>query len=88
MEQLTSHMRMNGLYEKHQSAYRCYHSSETALVKVHNNLLRPLDDGCGVFLVLLDLSSTFDTLDHDILLHRLEESVGLTTGTCIVMRIA
>ena len=36
------------------------------------------EHGCGVFLVLLDLSSTFDTLDHDILLHRLEESVGLT----------
>lgn len=76
--QLTSHMKTNGLYEMHQSAYRCYHSPETALVKVQNDLLRALDDGCGVFLVLLDLSAAFDTLDHDILLGRLENSLGLS----------
>ncbi len=76
--QLTSHMRTHGLYEKHQSAYRCYHSTETALVKVQNDLLRAVDSGGGVFLVLIYLSAAFDTLDHNILLRRLEESVGLS----------
>ncbi len=80
--QLTSHMRTHGLYEKYQSAYRCYHSSETALIKVQNDLLRALDDGCGVFLVLLDLSAAFDTLDHNILLERLESGIGMS-GTAL-----
>ena len=76
--QLTSHIKEHGLDEKNQSAYCCHHSTETALVKVQNNLLRAIDEGCGVFLVLLGLSVAFDTLDHDILLKRLEESVGLS----------
>lgn len=77
--QLTSHMRAHGLYEMHQSAYHCYHSTETALVKVQNHLLRTLDEGGGVFLVLLDLSAAFDTLECDIIL---EESIGLS-GTAL-----
>jgi hypothetical protein len=45
---------------------------------VQNDLLRAVDSGGGVFLVLLDLSAAFDTLDHNILLRRQEESVGLS----------
>ena len=71
-------MKVHALYEKHQSAYRCYHSTETALVKVQNDLLRAIDDGSGVFLVLLDLSAAFDTIDHDILLDRLKSNIGLS----------
>ena len=77
-KQLTDHMKVHALYEKHQSAYRCYHSTETALVKVQNDLLKAIDDGSGVFLVLLDLSAAFDTIDHDILLNRLKSSIGLS----------
>ena len=66
--QLTEHVMTHGLYERHQSAFHCFHSTETALVKVQNDLVRAIDDDCGVFLVLLDLSSVFDTLDHELLL--------------------
>ena len=58
-------MRKHDLYEKKQSAYRCYHSTETALLKVQNDLLVAMDKSCGVFLVLLDVSAAFDTIDHD-----------------------
>ena len=75
--QLSSYMRENGLYEMHQSAYRCYHSTETALVKVQNDMLRAVDDGCGVFLVLLDLSAAFDTWEHKVILSRLQD-LGLS----------
>ena len=71
-------MKVHALYEKRQSAYRCNHSTETALVKVQNDLLRAIDDGSGVFFVLLDLSETFATIDHDIILDRLKSNIGLS----------
>ena len=68
---LADHLSTNNLYEQHQSAYRKYHGAETAL-KVQNDILRELDGKRGVFLILLDLSAAFDTIDHDILFKRLE----------------
>ena len=70
-------MRKHDLYEKKQSAYRCYHSTETALLKVQNDLLVAMDKSCGVFLSLLDLSAAFDTIDHDIPIKRLHDNLGL-----------
>ena len=53
-----------------------YHGTETALVRVQNDILCSLDKKCGVFLVLLDLSAAFDIIDRGILHHRLE-SIGV-----------
>ena len=61
-----------------QSAYRQYHSTETAMIKVTNDILRAIDDYSDVILVLLDLSAAFDTLDHQILLSRLKSYFGFT----------
>jgi len=60
-----------------QSAYRAHHSSETAVIKVLADILKALDDGDLAMLTLLDLSAAFDTVDHSILLRRLETSYGL-----------
>ena len=70
-EQLNDHLRLNGLLEKFQSAYKKFHSTETALLRVQNDLLIALDSDGGVVLMLLDLSAAFDTIDHSILLRRL-----------------
>jgi len=51
-----------------QSAYRRYHSTDTVVVSVLNDVIRAADEGKVTCLVLLDLSSAFDTVDHDILL--------------------
>ena len=77
-QQLTSHMRENNLHEQMQSAYRQSHSTETALLKVHSDILSAVDNGCVVVLVLLDLTAAFDTIDHGILLSRLRHRFGVT----------
>ena len=75
--QFISHLRENKLEEIFQSAYKVGHSTESALLRVHNDALRALDDGKCVMLVLLDLSAAFDTVDHGILLSRLSQCIGV-----------
>jgi hypothetical protein len=75
--QLVEHLESNNLHEILQSAYRKYHSVETALLKVHNDILCSIDNNKSVFLILLDLSAAFDTVNHEILLRRLENVFGI-----------
>ena len=70
------------ILEKHQSGFRKYHSTETALLKILNNIRWDLDNKKLTVLVLLDLSAAFDTVDHHILLNRLRHLVGLS-GTVL-----
>ena len=64
--------------EAFQSAYRSLHSTETALLRVQNDLLRAVDESGAAILVLLDLSAAFDTIDHSVLLRALEHQFGFT----------
>ena len=64
-----------------QSAYRKFHSTETALLKLTNDILETIDSGKITILTALDMSAAFDTLDHATLLHRLEHTFGLS-GPC------
>ena len=50
----------------------------TVLTRIHNDILRSLDDGESVILVLLDLSAASDTIDHDILITKLKNRFGIT----------
>jgi len=51
-----------------QSAYRAHHSTETATISVHGEIVRTIDAGDVCAVVLLDLSAAFDTVDHSTLL--------------------
>ena len=70
------------LYPTLQSAYRKGHSTETALLKVQNDILMNMNCKHVTLLVPLDLSAAFDTVDHDILLARLKSSIGIN-GTAL-----
>ncbi len=52
-----------------QSAYHEYHSIETALVKMHNDIMKVVDGCPCVILILLYLSAAFDTEDHESQFH-------------------
>lgn len=72
-----THMDLHNLHELLQSSYKCFHSCETALIKVKDDILRAIDEQRCVLLVLLDLSAAFDTVDHKKLLNVLADKIGL-----------
>ena len=78
LSQLLDHLSSNNLTYLFQSAYKSGHSTETALLKITNDLLFTLDNNDISLLSLLDLSAAFDTIDHEILLNRLNISFGIS----------
>ena len=54
-----------------------HHSTESALLKVHNDILKAVDNQQTVVLLLLDLSVAFDAVDHGFLTHCLESRFGI-----------
>jgi len=74
---LQAFLDINRLMPTTQSAYRKYHGTETATAKVFNDLLLATDRGQVSALCLLDLTTAFDTVDHQLLLRRLERQFGL-----------
>ena len=74
---ILGHILDNNIVDSFQSAYRAGHSCETALLRVYNDIVTTVGKGNGSFLVLLDLSAAFDTIDHDNLFYILEKYVGI-----------
>ncbi|WP_419629894.1 RNA-directed DNA polymerase, partial [Thiolapillus sp.] len=82
LQQLLAYLTEHKLICPSQSAYRPHHSTETALLKITNDILLALDSGNVSLLTLLDLSAAFDTIDHCILLDRLQHMYGIS-GTAL-----
>ena len=73
LDQLVPFLEEAGVVPRYQSAYRKLHSTETALCKIHNDLVNNTCQGKASLLVLLDLSAAFDTVDHQLLLSDLSD---------------
>ena len=76
-QQIYGYLQENRLLPEKQSAYRRYHSTETAVLDVLSDAFMAADAGQVTLLGLLDQSSAFDMVDHKILLQRLEVSYGI-----------
>ncbi|KAK6178265.1 hypothetical protein SNE40_013071 [Patella caerulea] len=74
---LSEHLSLHNLFEPCQSAYRPFHSTESALLRVSNDIRTGIDSGNAALLILLDLSAAFDTINHNNLLSRLKDDYGL-----------
>ena len=68
MVQLIRHITSHNLIEPHQSAYQPCHSTETVYLKVKSDLITAIENQEIAYLVLLDLSAAFNTVDTGILL--------------------
>ena len=77
VNQLNDHMNKVRPLPSGQSAYRPFHSTETALLKVQSDILLNMDDQKVTLLVMLDLSAAFDTIDHIISLETSGSGFGV-----------
>ena len=82
LARLQPHVFASGNMSQFQSAYRSGFSTETALLKIVNDIERGAGDGKCTVLLALDISATFDAIDHSILFRRAEDYVGLR-GTAL-----
>ena len=82
IHKLLSHLQEN-LSNPFQSAYRAGRSTErieTVMLHIVNDILSALDNDNISVLLLLDLSAAFDTIDHQILLSRLNSVFGIQSA--------
>ena len=75
--QLKTHIDINSLDNHFQSAYKVGHSTETAVLKIKNDIHLNFAHGSATALDLLDLSAAFDTIEHSLLLERLSNVFSL-----------
>ena len=63
-KRFTTFLESNNAFDPFQSAYSVFHSIETALLRITNDVLCSLDKKKAVVLIALDLSAAFDTVDY------------------------
>lgn len=78
LRRLNEHLTANNLNIPNQSGYKQFHSTETLLIKIVDDLLIAFDERKATVVMLLDLSAAFDTVNHGKLLNILHFEIGIT----------
>ena len=79
---LSEHMHINNLNIKEQHGYKPFHSTETLLLRLLNDIFVGFESNFVTVLMLLDMSAAFDTVDIQKLLRILEIEIGIK-GTAL-----
>lgn len=79
-QQLYSYLNENHKLTSKQFGFRPKLSTEVALVHFTDTILKDMDSGLVTGVAFLDLSKAFDTVNHNILVHKLS-CIGLSTNT-------
>ena len=80
-KQIVAYLVEHSFLDPYQSAYRKNHSTQTALLKLTEDVLDTIDDSEVTLLVLLDFSKAFDTINHTLLLAKLD-ILGFDQNVC------
>jgi hypothetical protein len=81
LTRLVQHVSLSPNFDVFQSAYKRHHSTETALLKLTDDIFARFADHRSTILVALDQSAAFDCIDHATLIRRLSHSFGVTGTT-------
>lgn len=76
----------NKLITCNQSGFRPKHSCETALNSLVDRWLKHIDDGKLTGVLFIDLSKAFDTVNHNVLMHKLK-SFGICENSLLCFKL-
>jgi Reverse transcriptase (RNA-dependent DNA polymerase) len=74
---LVPHVSTSSSFDAIQSVYRRLHSTDTALLKITDDIFASFDNHQSTILVALDQSAAFDCINHKTLVSRLEHTFGV-----------
>ena len=77
LNRLDHHMLVNNLFCKSQFGYKKYHSTETMMLGLVDDVLSGFDENLCTIIILLDLSAAFDTIDFYIMIQILHDEIGV-----------
>ena len=77
LEQINHHCNIHNSLPDYQSGYRENRSCETVLLKLTNNLLWSMERKNVTVMIVLNLSTAFNTVDHEGLLRNLQDNFGI-----------